>query len=270
MTEAQDGDLVLHFYEDTPFGKETDHYFCGISGVDGSVQVRKDEPPLAGEWANRSEYYRVNLRDFTPFVDEVPVRQFTKEHSNEITIAISETEDQPFILYRGAPRLAQGKYLSHCGHTLYALLSKVIADDVVTPTTQETNVESPSGMRESPKPFDYEEYVEGKRAKREISFFARNPRLVRDAKDRYGAKCMACTFQYDRRYPEIGDGYIEVHHLDPLSERSSTKANQRLTNLEQVSVLCANCHRMIHRLIRKLGRAVSIDEFKNWIRELES
>jgi predicted HNH restriction endonuclease len=113
-----------------------------------------------------------------------------------------------------------------------------------------------------PKPFDYEEYVEGPRTKREISFFARNPRLVRDAKERYGAKCMACAFEYEITYPEIGRGYIEVHHLDPISERASNKADTRLTSLNQVAVLCANCHRMIHRLIRKLGHPVSIDEFK--------
>lgn len=268
MTAARDGDLVLHFYEDTPFGKETDHYFCGLSIVDGSVEIRKDEPPLAGEWAYRSEYYRVNLRDFIPFVDGLPIRQFVRKHHEGIIAAIVESEDQPFILYQNAPRLAQGKYLSHCCRTLCELLSNEIPDEVaVSGTSQNGDQRKSLADRRNAEPFDYEEYVEGQRAKREISFFARNPRLVRDAKDRYGTKCMACTFQYVQLYPEIGHGYIEVHHLDPLSERGSTKANQRLTKLDQVAVLCANCHRMIHRLIRKQGRAVSIDEFQNWIRE---
>jgi hypothetical protein len=45
MVAARSGDLVLHFYEDSPFGKELDHCFCGVSIVDGSAEVKNDQPP---------------------------------------------------------------------------------------------------------------------------------------------------------------------------------------------------------------------------------
>lgn len=116
--------------------------------------------------------------------------------------------------------------------------------------------------------FNYEEYVEGQRTKREASFFARNPRLVSDAKSHYGYQCRACSFRYSDRYDDIGTDFVEVHHLNPLSERIQTAEDRRLTSLKQVTVLCANCHRMIHRLIRKLGRPVSIEEFQQHLKVL--
>jgi hypothetical protein len=68
MLAARPGDLVLHFYEDTPFGNEPDHYLCGLSVVDAAATIR-EEPPLPGEWAGRNEYYRIGLRDFKSFAD---------------------------------------------------------------------------------------------------------------------------------------------------------------------------------------------------------
>jgi predicted HNH restriction endonuclease len=50
----------------------------------------------------------------------------------------------------------------------------------------------------------------------------------------YGKKCMACDF-----IPQV-DAQLDVHHLDPITE------GQRKTRLEDVAVLCANCHRLAH------------------------
>jgi hypothetical protein len=80
MTAAQDGDLVLHFYKDAPYGKQTDHYFCGISAVDGVVEIRNEQPPLPGEWAGQSQYYRLSLRNFSPLADALPLRKFVQQY----------------------------------------------------------------------------------------------------------------------------------------------------------------------------------------------
>jgi hypothetical protein len=90
-------------------------------------------------------------------------------------------------------------------------------------------------------------YMEGERLLREVSFFQRNPALVRDAKQKYGYICMVCDFNFSEVYGNLGEGYIECHHLDPLSERDGWESDSSLTQLDRVAVLCANCHRMIHR-----------------------
>jgi predicted HNH restriction endonuclease len=63
---------------------------------------------------------------------------------------------------------------------------------------------------------------------------------------------------YPYFYGEIGRGYIEVHHLIPLPDAYE----DRQTKLEEVAVICANCHRMIHRNGKK---SLSINELKKHI-----
>lgn len=51
-------------------------------------------------------------------------------------------------------------------------------------------------------------------------------------------------FDFATQYPSrLGEGFIEVHHLSPLS----TQDEPRKTTLDDLLVVCANCHRMIHR-----------------------
>lgn len=261
MLAAHPGDLVLHFYEDTPFGNELDHYLCGLSVVDGAAAIR-EEPPRPGDWAGRGEYYRVDLRDFKAIADPQPLRQFVRDHEAEILEAIKSQDDPPFVVYKGHVRLAQGKYISRCGGALYQFLSKAVAEPISLSVGDETT----TSKKQAAANFNYEEYVEGQRTKREASFFARNPRLVHDAKVHYGYQCQACLFRYSDTYGDVGKEFIEVHHLNPLSERSKASEDHRLTSLKQVTVLCANCHRMIHRVIRRLERSVSIEEFQKYLK----
>lgn len=58
--------------------------------------------------------------------------------------------------------------------------------------------------------------------------------------------CEACGLSFGERYGEIGEGYIEVHHLSPISQTEGTHTVDPTTDLVP---LCANCHAMIHRLM---------------------
>jgi hypothetical protein len=55
--------------------------------------------------------------------------------------------------------------------------------------------------------------------------------------------CEVCGFDFQEAYGTIGEGFCEVHHLRALSEAKSEVE----TRLEDLSVICSNCHRMIHR-----------------------
>lgn len=54
--------------------------------------------------------------------------------------------------------------------------------------------------------------------------------------------CEVCSFSFESVYGSIGDGYIECHHRKPLSE---LRSKQR-TSLDDLALVCANCHRMMH------------------------
>jgi 5-methylcytosine-specific restriction enzyme A len=73
----------------------------------------------------------------------------------------------------------------------------------------------------------------------------RNPKLARDAKRIHGSTCQVCGFIYKDRYGEIGDGYIEAHHITPFSELADRPT--QLDPAADFAVVCASCHRMIHR-----------------------
>ena len=54
--------------------------------------------------------------------------------------------------------------------------------------------------------------------------------------------CEACGFDFGARYGERGLGFIECHHTRPLSEIGE----EGRTSLNDLALVCANCHRMIH------------------------
>lgn len=76
----------------------------------------------------------------------------------------------------------------------------------------------------------------------------RDPRIVeakrRSIIDATGKlNCEVCSFDFREVYGQRGDGFCEVHHIVPLSERPCGAQ----TRLEDLAIVCSNCHRMLHR-----------------------
>lgn len=100
------------------------------------------------------------------------------------------------------------------------------------------------GSKEVTPPKEPLSFNEGERLRRETNYFNRNGRLAEIAKLKHGFTCCLCGFNFEKIYGDLGREYIECHHLNPLSEKDSEGV---ITTLNDVSVLCANCHRMVHR-----------------------
>ena len=79
-------------------------------------------------------------------------------------------------------------------------------------------------------------FLEGVRTEVTLSKAERDPAVRRAALKHYGLKCMACGFT------PRADSQLDVHHLDPIAE------GERKTRLEDLAVLCANCHRLAHSI----------------------
>ena len=68
-----------------------------------------------------------------------------------------------------------------------------------------------------------------------------------------------CGFCFEEVYGEVGKRFAHVHHLNALSANE----NEVRTKLEDLAIVCANCHAMIHRdgecrplaglVVRRLG-----------------
>ena len=72
----------------------------------------------------------------------------------------------------------------------------------------------------------------------------RNRILVSKVKRCLGFTCQACGLNFENVYGSIGKGYIEAHHLVPLSQLKGKRF--ALDPERDFAVLCANCHRMVH------------------------
>lgn len=73
----------------------------------------------------------------------------------------------------------------------------------------------------------------------------RNPALAKEAKRILGCSCQVCGANFGQRYGDIGKDYIEAHHLVPVAALGGKKI--ALDPAKDFAVLCANCHRMVHR-----------------------
>ena len=54
--------------------------------------------------------------------------------------------------------------------------------------------------------------------------------------------CEICSFNFSKIYGMRGEDFIEVHHKRPLHDSGPT-----ITRLDDLALLCSNCHRMLHR-----------------------
>ena len=93
-----------------------------------------------------------------------------------------------------------------------------------------------------------EDAVEGRILFRLHRIRERHPRLVQAKKRRVVSAtgrlaCEVCGFDFADRYGEAGRGIIECHHTTPLAR---LKPGVR-TRLADLALVCANCHRVLHR-----------------------
>ena len=96
---------------------------------------------------------------------------------------------------------------------------------------------------------DEEEGEEGSVLTRVHRYRERDPSLVarkkqQVLKENNSLACEVCGFDFDAFYGAAGNGFIECHHTRPLSELSRYGETVRL---HELSLVCSNCHRMIHR-----------------------
>lgn len=247
MRSPRPRDRVLHlvsgYIRETPKKR----FLYGSSIVEAAAQIVTSEPPSAGNWKGAGSYYRIDLTAF---------RELDTKHDMDVVessmgeVILSDIQDRPkyypYVPYRDGYRGAQGLYLAKLTHSLSSALLdlchvKVADYPVADPaTTLATTLE----------------FLEGQRAQRESSYFKRNPGLRQAAILKHGMRCRACELSFGEKYGALGEGYIEMHHLNPLAERLGEVSE--VTSVDQVVPLCANCHRVVHRR----RPALSIDELR--------
>lgn len=88
----------------------------------------------------------------------------------------------------------------------------------------------------------------------------RDPRIIKRKKrlvfEQTGALCCeACGFDFEQAYGPRGRGFAHCHHKEQLGARG-----KGITNLDDLVILCANCHAMIERHQHSL---LSVEELRS-------
>lgn len=76
-----------------------------------------------------------------------------------------------------------------------------------------------------------------------ITYFTKNDRI----------SCNCCSFNFGDFYGEtIGKGFIEIHHTKPIFKYEDEDIENTLKQaVKNLTPVCSNCHRMIHRNWKK-------------------
>lgn len=112
-------------------------------------------------------------------------------------------------------------------------------------------------------PPSQQSFPEGDKKQRWHEYRERNSKVIQSAKQQAydrdpWLRCEACGFSFVKYYGEHGEDFIEAHHKIPIA---TLKPGSR-TRVEDIALLCANCHRMIH-----YKGLLSIDELRDKIRK---
>jgi len=108
-----------------------------------------------------------------------------------------------------------------------------------------------------------QEFREGAVTKILVNSYERDLKARQKCIDYYGSSCSVCNFNFSRVFGQLGEGFIHVHHLRPISEIGKEYIVEPIEDLRPV---CPNCHAMIHRRSPPL----SIQEMKNLIQSPEN
>jgi len=103
-------------------------------------------------------------------------------------------------------------------------------------------------------------YFEGATRSIAVNAYERDPRARKACIEHYGATCCVCGFDFAARYGALGQGFILVHHLVPLSQIGKGYMVHPVRDLRPV---CPNCHAMLH----KSREVLTVDDLKKTLRK---
>tara|TARA_B110000240_G_scaffold197376_1_gene252375 strand:+ start:341 stop:1222 length:882 start_codon:yes stop_codon:yes gene_type:complete len=196
----------------------------------GRIIYKKNDLALAQKlWQHSSiQYQHVIVLESVSYID-LPTGRLAKVLNDYSTMFLLSKTYQSTIKYMG--------------YTRYD-------DDISEFLVKELNFNQLLGIEAELVNIDPKEkgVMEGKRKLSLHYKIERNSNIIKmkkleEKKNKGSLACEICNFNFEKKYGAKGRDYIECHHNTPLSRIKYGS----VTKLSDLSLLCANCHRMIHR-----------------------
>ena len=125
-------------------------------------------------------------------------------------------------LERGSPQYKVRAIVKHHERIINEISDSIYPDEIINP----------------------EAVFEGLKRSVTINSYERNPLARKKCIEHYGVRCFVCKFDFEEVYGLIGNGFIHVHHLKPLSEIGK---EYEINPVEDLRPVCPNCHAMLHK-----------------------
>ena len=100
---------------------------------------------------------------------------------------------------------------------------------------------------------------EGARCQVFVNAYERNPEARRRCIAARGTVCSICGFSFGAVYGPEADGYIHVHHVQPLSE---CRGEYVVDPVQDLRPVCPNCHAILHLG----GRCRTVEDVRRLLR----
>lgn len=93
-------------------------------------------------------------------------------------------------------------------------------------------------------PDDVGQFVEGATVRVIVNAYERNAKARAACLAHHGLSCAICNITFEVAYGPIGEGFMHVHHLVPIS---SNRVEHPVDPIADLRPVCPNCHAMLHR-----------------------
>jgi len=125
LRRVREADVVLHLR-----GKDAKVAFVGTSTADGDGFETHERPPMPGQWTFARSFKRVDLKDFTPFLDSIPLRPLFAERSSEFRSYFQRNSNRVkpnkrslfYVVQAGKLQCLNGAYLSEVDDELASMI----------------------------------------------------------------------------------------------------------------------------------------------------
>ena len=101
-------------------------------------------------------------------------------------------------------------------------------------------------------------FVEGSLKVIGVNRYERNVNARKECIKHFGYKCRICGFDFKETYGVLGENYIQVHHVTPISLIGE---DYIVNPIKDLIPICPNCHAMIHLK----NPTLTVEELKNII-----
>lgn len=222
MREISPGDIVFHINQDS-------NMLIGYSECISNYEIITTKEDV--------ECYTVNLSNFKAFQPAINI-DYVLSHENNLNELnrIKDSGQETFFQKReNRFYIRQGGYLTKLSNELKNLLT---TETISISTPNDIDIINESQLYSE----GMEKFVIHKKKER-------SKRLIKDAKQKFKDNnngklfCECCGFNFNDVYGDLGNDFIEGHHITPISSITS----DHRSSIEDIALLCSNCHRMVHR-----------------------